>query len=70
MLLLCPTLSYASCVVLVHGLARTGASFAVMEQILTRQGYDVHIIEYPFTQATLDVLSKSVAAHIAAACPR
>jgi len=41
-----------------------------MEQILTRQGYDVHIIEYPFTQATLDVLSKSVAAHIAAACPR
>jgi triacylglycerol lipase len=69
MLLLCPTLSQASCVVLVHGLARTGASFVVMEQILTRQGYDVHIIEYPSTQATLDVLSKSVAARIAAACP-
>ena len=39
LLLLLPSVVWADCVVLLHGLARTETSFAVMEQVLKQRGY-------------------------------
>ena len=40
----------ADCVVLLHGLARTEASFLVMEQALAARGYDVYRPDYRSTE--------------------
>jgi len=40
----------ADCVVLLHGLARSDASFLVMQEALGRQGFDVYRPDYPSTE--------------------
>ena len=46
----------ADCVVLLHGLARTEASFAILEEVLERRGYFVVRPGYPSTTATIQQL--------------
>ncbi len=56
------------CVILLHGLARTDASFAVMELALEAQGYRVLRPGYPSTKLPVDQLSQSVVPKSFAAC--
>ena len=49
--------SYASCVVLLHGLARTARSMNDMETALTQQGFVVANIDYPSRKKTVEELS-------------
>lgn len=58
----------AECVVLVHGLARTGMSFAVMEKILKHQGHEVYVVDYPSTKEPIDVLAIRVTQKIEQSC--
>lgn len=44
------------CVVLLHGLGRTGASFRVMQEMLEAAGYRVVNDGYPSTEATIEDL--------------
>lgn len=53
---LAPQTAAADCVVLLHGLARTEASFALMEQVLRERGYDVVRPGYPSTEAKVQTL--------------
>ncbi|WP_050928257.1 esterase/lipase family protein [Aestuariivita boseongensis] len=46
----------AECVVLLHGLARTEASFAIMEEVLEQRGYKVVRPGYPSTTAPIQQL--------------
>lgn len=46
----------ADCAVLLHGLARTEASFALMEEVLRERGFDVVRPGYPSTKATVQTL--------------
>jgi pimeloyl-ACP methyl ester carboxylesterase len=46
----------ADCVVLLHGLARTEASFAIMEEVLEQRGYQVVRPGYSSTEAPIQVL--------------
>jgi len=46
----------ADCVILLHGLARTQASFAIMEEVLEQRGYDVVRPGYPSTQLPIQLL--------------
>ena len=46
----------ADCIVLLHGLARTEASFAVMEDAMAARGYQVIRRGYPSTQAPIQDL--------------
>lgn len=48
----------ADCVVLLHGLARTEASFALMEDVLIGRGYDVVRPGYPSTDLPISMLSQ------------
>lgn len=50
------SLAHAECVVLLHGLARTEASFAIMEEVLERRGYVVVRPGYPSTTAPIQDL--------------
>jgi len=52
-----PLVARADCVVLLHGLARTEASFLVMEQALSQKGYSVFRPEYPSTEARIAKLA-------------
>lgn len=47
----------AECVVLLHGLARTDASFIVMEEALRAQGYTTFRPDYPSTKLRIDELA-------------
>ena len=58
----------ADCVVLVHGLARTSASFLLTEQVLTHHGYDVVRPEYPSTDAPIASLAYSTLPDAVAQC--
>ena len=49
--------SSASCVVLLHGLARTARSMNDMETALTQQGFVVANIDYPSRKKTVEELS-------------
>ncbi len=49
-------LAAKECVVLLHGLARTETSFAVMEETLTAQGYKTVNLGYPSTTKTIQEL--------------
>jgi len=62
-----PTL--ADCVVLLHGLARSSASFLVMERALQGIGYDVVNVDYPSTEAKIEELSQSTIDPAVAQCP-
>ncbi|HEY0212335.1 MAG TPA: alpha/beta fold hydrolase [Paenirhodobacter sp.] len=57
----------AECVVLLHGLARTGDSFFVLEQVLERQGYQVVVEDYPSTEQRIEAMIRNVR-HAAAQC--
>ena len=52
-LILLPGLSRADCVVLLHGLARTESSFALMEEVLQLEGYQVIRPGYPSTEESI-----------------
>ncbi len=56
-LLLWPAISHANCVVLLHGLARTEASFSVMEQLFLTHGYQVVRPGYPSTDLPIQELA-------------
>ena len=49
----------ARCVVLLHGLARTEASFALMEAALEAAGYRIVRPGYPSTEDPIEVLSRN-----------
>lgn len=55
-LALMPVSLAAECVVLLHGLARTETSFALMEEVLRERGFDVVRPGYPSTQAKVQTL--------------
>lgn len=50
----------AECVILVHGLARTSASFLFMQHAFRDKGYDVVNTDYPSTKDTIEDLSAAV----------
>lgn len=50
----------ADCVVLLHGLARTDASFLVMEDVLIAKGYTVVSPDYPSTDLPIQDLTRTV----------
>jgi pimeloyl-ACP methyl ester carboxylesterase len=54
--LLWPVSAVADCVVLLHGLARSEASFAIMEEVLEQRGYRVVRPGYPSTQDPIQAL--------------
>lgn len=55
-LALVPHVARADCVVLLHGLARSDTSLAVMEGALGRAGYRVINVDYPSTEAPIETL--------------
>ncbi len=56
MLIAQPSDAKGDCVVLLHGLARSEASFAVMEEVLKMRGYRVVRPGYPSTKAPIEEL--------------
>ncbi len=56
------------CVVLLHGLARTDASFLAMEEVLSAQGYHVVNTGYPSTSASIEELVGVALPRDVAAC--
>jgi pimeloyl-ACP methyl ester carboxylesterase len=65
-LFLLPGVARADCVVLLHGLARTEASFLLMEEALLSRGYQVVNRGYPSTRAPLSELVDGVGPAVAA----
>ena len=59
----------ANCVVLIHGLARTESSFALMETALEADGYSVVRPGYPSTKATISDLADATIPAAVASCP-
>ncbi len=55
--LILPAPALADCVVLLHGLARTDASFILMEEALQAEGYTTFRPEYPSTELDIDRLA-------------
>ncbi|PJE28898.1 Alpha/beta hydrolase family protein [Pseudooceanicola antarcticus] len=49
----------ADCVVLIHGLGRSGASFTVMTEALQSRGYQVETVNYPSTSAEVEKLAET-----------
>lgn len=56
------------CVVLLHGLARTESSFALMEAALEAEGYRVVRPGYPSTESPVEVLTRETLPNAVAAC--
>jgi triacylglycerol lipase len=67
-LTLLPLAAMADCVVLLHGLARTSTSLALMESVLIDQGYKVVNTDYPSTSATVKTLADETIGPAVAAC--
>ena len=59
----------ANCVVLLHGLARTEASFALMETALGAEGFTVVRPGYASTKATIPELADDTLPQAVAQCP-
>jgi len=59
----------ANCVVLLHGLARTEASFALMETALEAEGFTIVRPGYPSTKATIPELADNTIPQAVADCP-
>lgn len=53
------------CVVMLHGLARTEASFALMEEVLASAGFTVVNEAYPSRTESIDTLSEHVSVSVA-----
>lgn len=58
----------ADCVVLLHGLARTETSFALMQSVLEAKGYTVHAPGYSSTTARIQTLVEETLPSAVAAC--
>lgn len=63
-----PVLAQDRCVVLLHGLARTETSFALMEAALEAEGYRVVRPGYPSTEAPVAALVQQTLPEAVAAC--
>lgn len=63
-----PAQLLADCVILLHGLARTEASFAIMEQVLLDRGYDVVRPGYPSTDLPIPDLAEQTLPQAVRAC--
>ncbi|MCB2111503.1 MAG: alpha/beta hydrolase [Defluviimonas sp.] len=68
LLMLAPAPADADCVVLLHGLARSPRSLAVMEHALARAGYRVINDGYPSTRGTVSELSEAHVGRAVARC--
>lgn len=68
LLLLLPALARADCAVLLHGLARSDASFLVMQEVLERHDYKVVVPAYPSTEARIQVLAETTLPAAVATC--
>jgi len=58
LILIVPGMARADCVVLLHGLARTKASFLVMQEVLEADGYDVFTPDYRSTDKNIARLTE------------
>ncbi|MEX0340158.1 MAG: esterase/lipase family protein, partial [Arenibacterium sp.] len=58
MCFLFPLPATAGCIVLLHGLARTDASLAIMEQVFMARGYEVVNKRYPSTDQAIPILAE------------
>ena len=67
-LVLTATTAQARCVVLLHGLARTETSFALMEAALEAEGRRVVRPGYPSTEAPIEELTRQTLPDAVAAC--
>lgn len=67
-LLFLPSTAMADCVILLHGLARSKASFVLMDEVLTAQGYHVVRPGYDSTEETITSLATEVVPKAFAAC--
>lgn len=67
---LLPLPAVADCVILLHGLARSETSFAVMEEVLRSRGYDVVRPGYASTDAPIEDLAEATLPPAFAACGR
>jgi triacylglycerol lipase len=67
-LLLAASAAQARCVVLLHGLARTETSFALMEAALEAEGWRVVRPGYPSTEAPIEELTRRTVPDAVAAC--
>lgn len=66
-----PAPALADCVVLLHGLARTEASFTVMDEVLRGRGYDVVRPGYPSTDLPIpELAARAVPAALAECGPQ
>jgi len=65
---LLPLPAAADCVILLHGLARSETSFAVMEEVLQSRGYAVVRPGYASTEEPVEVLAEAVLPAAFAAC--
>lgn len=68
LLLLLPATARADCVVLLHGLARTEASFTILEQVLKARGYTVVRPGYASTRLPIPALADQTLPGAVAAC--
>lgn len=66
--MLIPGALWADCVILLHGLARTEASFTVMEEVLSASGYDVVRPGYPSTDLPIPALAEQTLPPAIAQC--
>ena len=67
-LVLTATTAQARCVVLLHGLARTETSFALIEAALEAEGWRVVRPGYPSTEAPIEELTRQTLPDAVAAC--
>ncbi|MDC0136701.1 alpha/beta fold hydrolase, partial [Sulfitobacter sp.] len=67
-LVLTATTVQARCVVLLHGLARTETSFALLEAALEVEGWRVVRPGYPSTEAPIEELTRQTLPDAVAAC--
>ena len=63
-----PASLWADCVVLLHGLARTETSFAIMEEVLESRGYQVVRPGYPSTDEPIPALVEQTLPKAVAEC--
>lgn len=68
LLLLCPLPARADCVVLLHGLARSEASFLLMQEVLEAKGHDVFSPGYRSTGAEIDQLARETLPYAMRVC--
>ena len=63
-----PVLAGADCVILLHGLARTEASFLLMGEVLEEEGYTVVAPGYPSTEKRVAQLAEETLPRAVATC--